>query len=124
MKRLTLTGLLLFAALLLSAQPLQLAHVFSDHAVLQRETVAPVWGWGEPGKTVTVSASWRQAAVKTKVAEDGSWRVDLPTGMAGGPYALTVTSGKETLTVSDVMLGEVWVCSGDRKEHTSELQSR
>ena len=42
MKRLTLTGLLLFAALLLSAQPLQLAHVFSDHAVLQRETAAPL----------------------------------------------------------------------------------
>ena len=112
MKRLTLTGLLLFAALLLSAQPLQLAHVFSDHAVLQRETAAPVWGWGEPGKTVTVTASWTPEAVKAKVAADGSWRVTLPTGAAGGPYTLTVKSGKESLTVSDVMLGEVWVCSG------------
>ena len=112
MKRLTLTGLLLFAALLLSAQPLQLAHVFSDHAVLQRETAAPFWGWGEPGKTVTVTASWTQEAVKAKVAADGSWRVTLPTGAAGGPYTLTVKSGKESLTVSDVMLGEVLVCSG------------
>ena len=84
MKRLTLTGLLLFAALLLSAQPLQLAHVFSDHAVLQRETAAPVWGWGEPGKTVTVTASGTQEAVKAKVADDGSWRVTLPTDAAGG----------------------------------------
>ncbi|MBQ1673343.1 MAG: sialate O-acetylesterase, partial [Bacteroidales bacterium] len=58
MKRslLTLAGLL--TAFLLSAQPLSLAHVFSDHMVLQRETTAPVWGWGEPGKTVSVTTSW------------------------------------------------------------------
>ena len=112
MKKLTLTGCLLFVGLLLSAQPLQLAHIFSDHAVLQRETSAPVWGWGEPGKTVAVTTSWNQATVKTRVADDGSWRVEVATGAAGGPFTLTVKSGKENLTVTDVMLGEVWVCSG------------
>ncbi|MBO4536490.1 MAG: hypothetical protein J5702_04715 [Bacteroidales bacterium] len=112
MKKLTLTGFLLFVGLLLSAQPLQLAHIFSDHAVLQRETSAPVWGWGEPGKTVAVTTSWNQATVKTRVADDGSWRVEVATGAAGGPYTLTVKSGKESLTATDVMLGEVWVCSG------------
>ena len=50
MKRLTLTGFLLFVGLLLSAQSLQLAHIFSDHAVLQRETAAPVWGWVNPAR--------------------------------------------------------------------------
>ena len=105
------------AALLLSvpslcAQPLQLAHVFSDHAVFQRETSVPIWGWGKPGSTVTVRGSWNDASVKTDVAGDGSWRVQLPTGPAGTSYTLTVRSGRETLTVSDVALGEVWVCSG------------
>ena len=112
MKKWVLTSLLLTVVLALSAQPLRLARVFSDHAVLQRETTAPVWGWGEPGKTVTVTSSWNNTSSKAQVSADGSWRVEIPTGPAGGPYTLTVKSGKESLTVSDVMLGEVWVCSG------------
>lgn len=91
---------------------LQLANVFSDHMVLQQQTTAPVWGWGTPGQVVSVQGSWDGTAVRTKVAADSTWRVTLPTGAAGGPYTLTVRSGKESLTVSDVMLGEVWVCSG------------
>ena len=103
---------LLLSASLMQAQSLRLAHLFSDHMVLQQQTEAPVWGWGEPGKTVTIQGSWNGADVRTKVAADGSWRVSVPTGAAGGPYTLTVRSGKESLKVSDVMLGEVWVCSG------------
>lgn len=112
MKKLLLLAWLLPTAFLLRAEPLQLAHLFSDHMVLQRETAAPVWGWGEPGKTVAVEGSWDGLVVKTRIAEDGSWRVTLSTGEAGGPYTLKVSCGKESLTVSDVMLGEVWVCSG------------
>ena len=112
MKRVFLFCLFLTLAVLLPAQNLQLAHIFSDHMVLQQQTAAPVWGWGEPGKTVTVQGSWNGTAVKARVADDGSWRVSVPTGVAGGPYTLTVRSGKAQLTVSDVMLGEVWVCSG------------
>ncbi len=91
---------------------LVLSHLFTDHAVLQQQTDAPVWGWGEPGRTVTVSGSWSKEKVKTTVEADGSWRVNLPTGAAGTGYTLTVKSGKETLTVQDVALGEVWICSG------------
>ena len=112
MKKLILVLWLLPTALFLQAEPLQLAHLFSDHMVFQRETQAPVWGWGEPGRTVTVQGSWNGETVRTKVADDGSWRVNVTTGAAGGPYTLTVKSGRESVTVSDVMLGEVWVCSG------------
>ena len=91
---------------------LVLSHLFTDHAVLQQQTEAPVWGWGEPGKTVVVSGSWSKEKVKTTVQADGSWRVSLPTGAAGTGYTLTVKSGKETLTVQDIALGEVWICSG------------
>ena len=71
--------ILLFLALLLpvalSAEDLRVAHIFSDHMVLQRESKVPVWGWGDPGKTVTVTPSWYGAApVTTKVAKDGTWR--------------------------------------------------
>lgn len=99
-------------SLSLQAQPLQLSHLFTDHAVLQRETTVPVWGWGTPGAKVEVIGSWNDAKAIAKVADDGSWSVVLQTGEAGGPYTLSVTSGKERLTVSDVALGEVWICSG------------
>ena len=91
---------------------LSLSHLFSDHAVLQRETSVPVWGWGEPGATVQVTGSWNGKAVKTKVLDDGSWRVLLETGAAGDNYSMTVKSGREKLVVSDIALGEVWICSG------------
>jgi sialate O-acetylesterase len=90
---------------------LVLSHIFSDHAVLQQQTEAPVWGWGDPGKKVEVI--WDGQTYKTTVEADGSWRVNIVTGKAdGATYTLTVKSGKETVTVNDIVLGEVWLCSG------------
>ena len=90
---------------------LVLSHIFSDHAVLQQQTQAPVWGWGDPGKKVEVV--WDGQTYKTTVEADGTWRVSIPTGKAdGATYTLTVKSGKETVTVNDIVLGEVWLCSG------------
>ena len=90
---------------------LTLSHLFTDHAVLQQQTQVPVWGWGDPGKKVSVT--WKGQDYKTTVQADGSWKVVIPTGAAdGATYTLTVKSGKETLTVNDIVLGEVWLCSG------------
>ena len=90
---------------------LSLSHLFTDHAVLQQQSQAPVWGWGEPGKSVEVA--WNGARYRTTVQPDGSWRISLPTGAADGKtYTLTVKSGRERLTVTDIVLGEVWLCSG------------
>ena len=90
---------------------LTLSHLFTDHAVLQQQTQVPVWGWGDPGKMVEVR--WNGKSYKTSVKADGFWRVEIPTGKAdGAAYTLTVKSGKESLTVNDIVLGEVWICSG------------
>ena len=90
---------------------LTLSHLFTDHAMLQQQTQVPVWGWGDPGKAVEVR--WDGKSYKTSVKADGSWRLEIPTGKAdGAAYTLTVKSGKETLTVNDIVLGEVWICSG------------
>jgi len=104
--------LAIFMAVNISAGELRTAHVFSDGMVLQRETSAPIWGWGEPGAKVSVTGSWDGRTVSSRIADDGSWKVSLETGEAGGPYTVTVKSGKEKLTLTDVMLGEVWICSG------------
>ena len=112
MKRILLFLALLLPAALLRAEDLRVSHIFSDHMVLQRETTAPVWGWGKPGKMVLVETSWNGKTVQARVGRDGTWRTEVETGKAGGPFLMTVRSGGERVTLSDVLLGEVWVCSG------------
>ena len=108
-----LAALLLAANLLPAREPLKLASVISDHMVLQRETETPVWGWGNPGAKVTVAPSWEEKSnYSAKVQKDGSWRLSIKTPEAGGPYTLTVTCGKESITLKDVLIGEVWFISG------------
>jgi sialate O-acetylesterase len=87
----------------------KLPAIFSDHAVLQRQTSVPVWGWGEKGEEVTVSIAGQ--SVKAKADEAGKWMVKLANLEAGGPHTLTV-SGSSTLVVNDVLVGEVWLGSG------------
>jgi sialate O-acetylesterase len=98
----------LFVLSPLRAEPM-LPHLFSDHMVLQRETGIHVWGWADPGEMVSVSLGSSTGQATTDA--DGRWRVTLPAMRAGGPFALTV-QGKKTIVFRDVMLGEVWVASG------------
>ncbi len=112
MKRIlaVISALTVFSAVL-QAQDLRLAHIFSDHMVLQQQTQAPVWGWGKPGSTVTLT--WEGQSLKVRVQADGTWRTALPTGAADGvSRTLKVESGKESIGVEDIVLGEVWLCSG------------
>lgn len=87
-----------------------LPQIFGNHMVLQREQAIPVWGWADPGEEVTVSLSTGDAA-STVAGDDGKWTVKLPAQQAGGPVELTV-KGKNAITLADVLIGEVWICSG------------
>ena len=82
--------------------------LFTDHAVLQQGGEIPVWGWADDGENVSVE--FRDQRVET-VAKDGKWKVALEAETAGGPDALIVR-GKNVLVVKDVLVGEVWICSG------------
>lgn len=93
-----------------NAKSLQLASVFSDHMVLQRNMNVPVWGAAKVGGTVTVKIAGKSA--RAKVSSTGSWKLTLPDLPAGGPYKMEVSSGSETITYSDILVGEVWICSG------------
>ena len=113
LKKIVILLALVLSASIVRAESFRVAHIFSDHMVLQRETFAPMWGWGEPGKTVTVEPSWYEGKTATvKVAKDGTWCLNIETGAAGGPHAITVKSGNETITLTDILFGEVWVCAG------------
>ncbi|WP_224994388.1 sialate O-acetylesterase [Cesiribacter sp. SM1] len=106
-------ALLLFAAMspLSSLFAVGLPSIFADHMVLQQNASVTIWGWGKTGEEVSVSGSWNGNAVKTKVDTDAKWQVKLQTPAAGGPYTLTV-QGYNTIRFSDVLIGEVWLVSG------------
>lgn len=93
-----------------AAAELRLPAVLSDHAVLQRDRPVNVWGWADPGQTVEVALAGQQASADADAR--GRWSTRLGPLEAGGPHELTATAGDETLTRHDLLVGEVWVCSG------------
>ncbi len=99
-----------FASLMVSAGRLKTATIFGDNMVIQRDVHAPVWGYGAPGDTVWVDfAGYTTPAA---VLADSSWMVRMPLLNAGGPYQMTISSSGDTLNIDDVMVGEVWLASG------------
>ena len=108
MRALLLT-LLLVAAPSAMAQ-LRLPVLLSDGAVLQRGEPVPVWGWAKAGEAVTVRLGG--ARVTTEAGADGRWRVLVPALAVGGPYLLDVRSAGEHVQAEDLLVGDVWVLSG------------
>ena len=83
--------------------------IFSDHMVLQREMKNPIWGTADPNEHVVVALDSHE--VQTDASSDGHWKADLPAMDAGGPHVISIR-GKNTVTISDVLIGEVWLCAG------------
>jgi len=89
----------------------RMAGIFTDHMVLQRDQTLPVWGWSAPGRTVTVEVGPHSA--RTRANAEGRWRVTLPALESGkGPLTMTIKAGDETIRLTDILVGEVWLCSG------------
>ena len=106
-----LLAITLLAAPLASAAALTVPHFFSDHMVLQRDTAAAVWGSADAGSTVKISFKG-QTATATADAQ-GRWKAAIATGGADAVGAeLTLQSGEQTLSIKDVLVGEVWLASG------------
>lgn len=104
------TILLLFAPAVASAQTLELDAPFSSHAVIQRDRAIPISGQAAPGSTVTVAIGLESHATNADV--NGRWQVNLPARGAGGPYVVEVRSASETVRLDDILIGDVWLCSG------------
>jgi sialate O-acetylesterase len=90
----------------------KLPTLLSDHMVLQQQTDARFWGWADPGEKVVVQGSWEKDFSTPVTADDeGKWKTSLKTPKAGGPYTITV-KGNNTISLKNILIGEVWVCSG------------
>ena len=90
---------------------IKLPSIFCDNMVMQQQTQAAIWGKASKNATVSVSTSWNGKSYSAKASADGSWKIQVATPKAGGPYEITISDGK-SLKLKNVLIGEVWVCSG------------
>lgn len=109
--KLSLILLMYLVSTSLQSQQLSLHPLFTDHMVLQQQEQVAVWGNAPAGAGITLSTSWG-AMVNTEVSPSGKWKLLLPTPLAGGPHEITVKSGSTQVRIADVMVGEVWLASG------------
>jgi sialate O-acetylesterase len=122
-----LLALLLGASALAARQPApagsRLLHpLFDDHAIVQRDRPFTVYGETTPGADVVVTLG--PAKAETRAARDGQWTATLPALAAGGPYTLTASTKSETKTVTDVLVGDVFFCSGQSNMAFSQRQAQ
>jgi len=89
----------------------KLPSIFGDNMVLQQKTEAAIWGTASKNSVIKVTTSWNKKSYSTQTASDGKWKLKVTTPSAGGPYEVSVSDGT-TLKLKNVMIGEVWVCSG------------
>ncbi len=118
MKNSIITLILLLSA---SLTALNLDPIFTDNMVLQREMPVRIYGDSAPGLEVTVT--FRDTSRSSRAGSNGEFVVELPAFPAGGPFQLQVSSGKRQIVLDNVMVGEVWLCSGQSNMHWTVAKS-
>ncbi|HEY0244450.1 MAG TPA: sialate O-acetylesterase [Mucilaginibacter sp.] len=88
---------------------IKLPQLVSNHMVLQRDVKLKIWGWASAGEKINISFNGNKA--NTVTGTDGKWLVTLPAMKAGGPYTMTI-KGNNEITLTDILIGDVWFCSG------------
>ncbi|MEC3907880.1 sialate O-acetylesterase [Tamlana sp. 2201CG12-4] len=110
-KHMLLGGIIMFCAPMALSAKIMLPSVISDNMVLQQESEVEIWGWStKSAEQILVWGSWGSDTLSTKVYQ-GRWSLKLPTPKSGGPYTLHIM-GHETIKIKNVLVGEVWMCSG------------
>ena len=104
-----------------AAAQVRLPRLVSNGMVLQRDQPVSIWGWAAKGEKVSVS--FQGKTYHATAANDGQWRVSLPAMKAGGPYDMTLTASNK-LQVQDILVGDVWLCSGQSNMETPMLRLR
>lgn len=90
---------------------IKLPSIFCDNMVMQRQTQVAIWGKAGKNASVKVTTSWNHKTYNTTASADGNWKLKVATPEAGGPYEIIISDGK-TIKLKNVLIGEVWVCSG------------
>lgn len=101
----------LYSCTSVEKKELKPATIFSDNMVLQQKTEAVIWGKANPNETINIAGSWDKK-VTVNADATGNWSAKLETIEAGGPYEVTIANANTTIKYTNVLLGEVWICSG------------
>ncbi len=91
---------------------LKLPALIGNNMVLQQNATINVWGWADADEAINIKAGWLQTAVFATTSADGKWETSIKTPSAGGPYKMEIAGRDYTITIENVLIGEVWVCSG------------
>lgn len=108
-------GIVSFLTAICASAEVRLPRLVGDGMVLQRETPLSLWGWAAPGEEV--SLTFGNTAYRAVADTGGNWSVALPPQKAGGPYSIKIQASN-TLTVNNVLFGDVWLCSGQSNMET------
>lgn len=112
MRRCTILGIACFLSGMVSFGQIRLPSVIASGMVLQQNDSVAIWGWGYSGQDVKVTTGWDNHTSTARVANTARWEMKVKTPSAGGPHTIKLTSLGAVIELSDVMIGEVWLCSG------------
>lgn len=109
MKKVLLISLLLLTSIFAKSQ-ISMPSIFSDNMILQRDTIVNVWGWA--AKNEKISLIFDNKTYTAKANTSGEWIVRLPAMNHGGPYKMTISGAKNSIEIQNILIGDVWLCSG------------
>lgn len=101
---------------------IRLPSIISSNMVLQQKSEATLWGWSDPSERFVIISSWKTQVDSVRAFNSGKWKVKISTPSAGGPYTITIKGRTTTLTLENILIGEVWLCSGQSNMEMSNTQ--
>jgi sialate O-acetylesterase len=105
-----------------SCAGIRLPAVISSNMVLQQQSKAILWGWADPAEKIVITTSWNNIVDSVVTTGDAKWKINITTPAAGGPYTITL-KGRNTIVLDNIMIGEVWICSGQSNMEWSSNQN-
>ena len=110
--KIRLISLLLISTVAVVKAELKLSALFTDNMVLQQQMEVPIWGWSTHKSVIKLQTSWDRKIYTATVGTEGNWKTKIKTPVFGGPYTIRILQGSESITINNVLIGEVWLCSG------------
>ncbi|WP_206082035.1 sialate O-acetylesterase [Maribellus sediminis] len=111
MKKL-LFALFFIPSIVFAQHSLRLPAILSDHMLLQQNSEVKFWGWADPRTTIKIIPEWSKDTTLVTASEKAKWETTIQTPESGGPYTIQVLSDDKNITINDVLIGELWLCSG------------
>src|SRR6185369_10655082 len=112
MRCLSLSAIILLILSSQSEAQLRLPAIISSGMVLQQNDSATLWGWGNPSEKILVTTSWNNKTDTATVNNRANWKIKVKTPSAGGPYTINLRGNINSIELTEILIGEVWICSG------------